>query len=289
MKATLGRKKSIWNYFSDFSNASFFSDPWNLHTHQYSKQSTKKFIFIQKLILEEKLKNLYQRLLALYRKSNNEFEQCIQEGKVKKKMHPMDEQSWFIHHLEKYEKYFSVEELWILILNHEQREKYASFFTEDEDLGTIELFFQNYLLQSLSGDLLKDLFLKAFQDINEREDNLKILFECLHCHQGKALLKALKKERIPYSIWILYCQSGLNAMRNSQLLMIISVIPSEIEHLALEKLYPCEILEVIHSEKDEKKKGHLIDKVLKDYKSWWSSFPQDEIKETYNQILALKS
>ena len=105
----------------------------------------------------------------------------------------------------------------------------------------------------------------------------------------RSLFDALNRESVAYQLWTDYCQSSLKEMRNSQIKEVISFIPSEIECFALEKLYPCEILEVVDQEHDEKKKRLLIDKVLKNGKTWWSSFSQNEINQTYSLLLALKS
>ncbi len=289
MKATYQNRHSIWNYFSDFSNPDFFSNPLSLKSRQYKKHPHEKFVFVHKLIRENKLKNLYRRLDGLYHSSLLYFENQIAEGHIQPDLHPRDEQYWFIEYLKTKTDHFSIEETWLLILNHEEREKYAKYLNEGEDLCAFELFLHNYLIQALSGTYLKEIFLIAYEDPIDRKVHLKKLFECLHSTQVRCLFEALKRDGIPYQVWSHYCQCSLEEMRNSQIKEVISFIPSEIECFALEKLYPCEILEIVDQEHDEKRKRLLIDTVLKNGKTWWSFFSRDEINETYSLLLAKKS
>lgn len=289
MKVTYQNRRSVWNYFSDFSNPDFFSNPLSLKSRQCKKQPSEKFVFVHKLIRENKLKNLYRRLDALYHASLLSFENETAKGEIPNDLHPRDEQLWFIEHLKTKVDLFSPEDAWLFIINHEERDKYAKYLNEDENVCAFELFLHNYLIQALSGTYLKEIFLIAYEDPIDRKSHLKKLFDCLQCTQVKCLFEALKRDGISYQVWSHYCQSSVEVMRNSQIKEAISFVPLEIECFALEKLYPCEILEIVDQEHDEKKKRLLIDKVLKNGKTWWSFFSRDEVNETYSLLLAKKS
>jgi len=178
MKVTDQNHHSIWNYFSDFSNPDFFSNPLSLRSHKYKKQSNEKFIFVHKLIRENKLKNLYRRLDGLYHSSLLCFENQIVEGRIQADLHPRDEQHWFIQYLKTKTNHFSVEETWLFILNYEEREKYAKYLNQDEDLGAFELFLHNYLIQALPDTYLKEIFLIAYENPIDRQAHLEKFFEC---------------------------------------------------------------------------------------------------------------
>lgn len=285
MKATHLSKSSIWNFISDFTYPSFFSNPPDLKKHKYATCPSHQLLFIQKFLNENKLKDLYQRLEKLYKQALNAFNQDKKTGITDPGLHPKEEQKWFINYLQNQLDGFSTDELCLVIEHYEQREKYFKYLKCSEEINPFEIFLYNYLLKALSSHHLSQIFLHIYYGSPcDQESDLSQFFSCLNIEQSKLLFKFLKKEADCQRKWIEYCQSSISVMRNSQIKEVILQLPSEIENFALEKLYPCEILDVVDQESDEKKKRYLIDKVLSNYKKWWHSFSYEETSATCHSL-----
>ena len=243
--------------------------------------------FVQRMISESKLRQLYKRLDQLYNQAIVTLKQQQEEGITAKDLHPKVEQSWFIDYFKLKMDEFSSQEVWLLIMNHEHRDKYMKYLSYISDVNAFEIFLQNYFIPAIEGSLLKELFFIAFDGLElDRKSQLEKLLECLHCKQGKCLLEAIKQDVVSSSLWEKYCHDVISCMRNAQIKISIPIIPTELEAYALEKLYPCEVLEVVDQELDESKKKILIKKALEGCQKWWSSFSQDEINLTKSLLIS---
>lgn len=286
MKGTYQGKASVWKYISDFAQPSFFVNPLGLKSHQYIADSKRHFHFVEKLFSEQQLRDLYQRLFDLFDQSRKKLHAKIEEmAALSSSFCVLKEQEWFIHHLQEKLSLFSIEEYTLIILNAEQREKYAKFLQDYSVVAAFEIFVSNYLIHALTPKILEGIFLQIYsRDKQERTVALIQLFNSINCAQAKALSLHLKKSARSHQDWIEYCKAAVDLMRNSQIKELIPFLPAEIENIALEKLYPCEILEVVDQEIDEKKKRYLIDKVLLHHKKWWGYFSHDEVSKTCKDL-----
>lgn len=286
MKATYPGKVSVWNYISDLVQPSFFVNSLGLKSHHYIADSKRHFHFVEKLFSDQQLRDLYERLFKLFHLSRKKFKEKIEEMEVlSSRFSVFKEQEWFIHHLQEKLFLFSIEEYTLIILNSEQRDKYAKFLEDSSKLDAFEIFVSNYLIRALTPRFLEGIFLQIYcRDKHEKKIALIQLFNVMSCAQAKALCLQLKKHARSHHDWIEYCKDVVDLMRNSQIKELIPLLPSEIENIALEKLYPCEILEVVDQEIDEKKKRYLIDKILMHHKKWWGSFSHEEISKTCKDL-----
>lgn len=291
MKISFQNRFKKWPSFFDFTAlASNFNPLKSAHTIQLKKvDATDRWTFVHRFLEESKIKNLYHRLHGIYRVSKLAFKSLQDEGVLAKDLHPLEEQSWFVKYLKEQSIDLSAEEIWTLLLNLEQRDKYLRYLDSHEDWQSFEIFIQNYLIHSLSSEQLLPVFLLAYSQPYERKSLLEKLFPCLICDQAHDLFAALKELRKNFVDWSECCCRCVDAMRNSQVKRIIYLLPFEVENYALKKLYPCEVLEVIQMESDEKKKEQLLRHVKEGYRSWWQQFSHEEIKETYESLMQLTS
>lgn len=240
--------------------------------------------FVHQYLEESQIEKLYQSLHGLFRVSMLAFRHQKDQGKIKEVLHPVEEQNWYIAFLKKNPKEYTSNEILTVILNCERCDQYLRYLHQEEDWQAFEIFIQNFWIPALSEEQLAQVFLLAYQDELDRSVLLKRLFLKLPCQSAHPLLKAVKAKQFAFALWKDCCLTALEAMRNAQIKQVISLIPAILEECALEKLYPCEILEVIEMEKDEKRKAHLVHKILKDCTKWWHNFSYEEIRET-KQIL----
>lgn len=289
MKVSIQNHFKKWRPFLDFTSlgASAYFFRYTSTPNLKKKNSSEKWVFIHRFLEESKVKNLYRHLHGVYRVSKGSLKSMQEQKIISSVLHPLEEQSWYIQYLKGQLLSFTPEEIWTLILNLEQRDKYIRYLDSDDDWESFEIFLQNYLIHSLSIDQLEPVFYFAYRQQVERTALLEKLFQCLLCDQAYDLFARIKASKKEPNHWLQCCRDCIDTMRNSQVKKIISLIPYEVESYALKKLYPCEILEVIEDELDEKRKMQLAQHVLKGYKEWWQSFSYEEVKETHQTLLDL--
>ncbi len=288
MKISLQHRSTTWHPFLHFT---LLSNSISLTTKKkllFQKQGLKKWSFVHLYLEESVIKNLYKKLHGLYRVSACAFEAQKKQGKVQANLSPLEEQAWFIQFLRDKVSFFSSKEIWTVLLNIEQRDKYVRYLEISEDWTAFEIFIQNYWAHALTGKQLVDVFNLAFSDRQESISLLELLFCYLGCEQAFELMLALKTLKFHPNDWEEYCRSTIQVMRNSQIKKIISLLPSSLMEHALKKLYPCEILDIIEDEKNDIRKSYFIEIALEHHKEWWSDFCYQEVKETANLLENLK-
>lgn len=279
MKTATKTRKSFLGLLSDFPAPHFFSDPFALANHSYTKKEQDDYQFVHHFLCHSKQKALYKSLEALFHQSFDQLEKLKLSGEVEMDMHPLDEQKWFVSHLETKVDHFSPEEIWLIMLQHEEREKYVCYFSHSEEIDAFELFLQNYLFSALNqNQLLKVIFLIQNTPLEDQSLFFQKFFYCISVSQSRAIFNQLKSIQMPYSNWRSLCLDCMACMRNAQLLSSMTFFPSEVATRALVKLYPSEVVSFISEETDKEKKKHFIEKTLGSYRLWWQSFCQEEVR-----------
>lgn len=288
MKISLQNRSLRWHPFLDFTLLPEALNPSFKNKLLLQKQRSKKWVFIHHYLEESKVKNLYKKLHGLYRVSAAALKAKQEQGVVSKALNPLQEQEWFIEFLRHEVQFFSCGEIWTVLLNMEQRDKYVHYLEQTEDWQPFEIFVQNYWMHALNSPQLVSTFHLAFKEESECAALLELLFRYLSAEQAFELMSSLKQAKPFSQDWELYCKYALTCMRNRQLIKVITLFPISLTEAGLEKLYPCELLEVIQIEMHEIQKKRLIEISLKHYKKWWKNFCHQEIKEAANRLTYLR-
>lgn len=271
--------KEYFSYFiNPFFNRSLFAESKADHRYKKTKAAKNISSYFNRFISDTSVKQVYKVLEFLHQSSTYDFEQQKKQGLIPKGLHPLEEKEWIIEYLKPRIDNFNAESAWLVMVNMGHRDKYMRFLSRSECLNRFEIFVQNYFFASLPESMLVEIFLLAYDGEEvERKEKLEHLMECL-CHkQTVKLIDTLKKTIADARHWVAYCEILLGFMRNAQIKSVLSVLPNELEDLALKKLYPYDIIEVVEQMEDAHQKERMIQKVLKNRKDWWRDFSHDEV------------
>lgn len=280
------KENSFREYFS-YLVAPLFNFSGDLkYSHRYKKNSSNKNItsYFNRFISDNKIKQIYRFLDFLHLSSHKDFEEQKKQGVITSGLHPIEEQSWYINYLKPKIITFKAEDIWQVMLDYGQRDKYSRFLSKQNFIDRFEIFMQNYFFSAVSSHVLVEIFLLAFEgEEADREERLAQFLNCLCYKQALQLLETLKLITTHEKHWRYYCHLLIKCMRNAQIKHALILIPEELEDFALEKLYPYEIIEVIELLDDLKRKERVVQKVLTSAKEWWSEYSQEDIQ----QVLAI--
>lgn len=285
------KESSFKNYFSylitPFLNLSVFTESKTIHKYKKTKAAKNISSYFNRFIADSSIKQVYKVLEFLHQSSMHDFEHQKKQGLIPKGLHPLEEKEWFIEYLKPRIDNFTAENVWLVMLNMGQREKYMRFLSRSECLNRFEIFVQNYFFAALPEQMLVEIFLLAYdgEDV-ERKEKLEHLMECL-CHKQTAkLIETLKKTILDSRHWVAYCEILLGFMRNAQIKNVLNLLPYELEDFALKKLYPYDIIEVVEQINDSHQKEKMIQKILKNRKEWWGGFSHDEVHQALSILHA---
>lgn len=241
------------------------------------KRSLTMFNFVTQFFWESRRKQLYRYLLQLF----ITLKETPFYG-----ADPHEEQKQHIDALRPHLVNLKAKEIWFLIQNHEQREVYGKYFEEAQSVSFFEFFFQSAFIPSLSGEVLKEIYLLiGLSKLTEKKDFLKKLFDTLSCYQPKEMIEALyrdpflSKEENAKLIEIM-----IPYLRNAQIRFCEFLIPDSLKKLALKKLYPCEIVDLLSGESNVERVRLLKALILPFCHQWWSSFSREEVVKVINFI-----
>lgn len=237
--------------------------------------------YFSRFISEGKVRQIYKNLDYLCTTSLVDLEQQKKQGLIPKNIHPLEEQNWFIEYLRPRIEFFSAEDVWFVMLNDGQRDKYMRYVSKGCCISQFEIFVQNYFFSALPASKLVEIFLIVYDSEGaEKEERKQKYLDCLPFRQTTLLIETLKKITIDHALWTSYCKELLSSMRNAQIKDVIFALPQDLQEEALKKLYPYEVIEVVEQLEKGDQKEALICKILEKGLKWWGEFSHDEVKET---------
>lgn len=257
------------------------------HSYKAGKPSNVASYFYR-FVSDNKSRQLYKNLDYLNIISRADLQKQKSQGLIPEGIHPIDEQKWFIEYLRPRIEFFTADDAWTLMLNDGQRDKYSRYLSRGECINQFEIFIQNYFFAALSASRLVEIFLIAYEaDENEKEEKLFRFLDCLCFRQTTLLIDTLKKIIVDRRVWVSYCESLLEGMRNAQVKDVIFSLPVELQEKALKKLYPYELIEVVEKMDFCEERNKIIQNVLLNGQSWWEEFPYEEVKDALSLLRAL--
>lgn len=276
------------NLLDPIFNFSGLNNQKELAKQQISATTSDSTSYFNKFVNENKHRHIYRQLESLLLLGHQELKEQKKLGRISIDIHPLQEQEWFIKFLRPRILSFAASDIWMVILNYEEREKYCRYLSPHHCVDQFEIFLQNYFFSALSAEVLKEVFFLALQGIeDDRQMQLQKLVSCLSNRQVCVLIKILKDRVIDREHWKMYCLQLIVYMRNSQIKEALLLFPEEAENEALKKLYPFEIIEILDKIEDPFAKDKIREKILQNGRKWWGNFSQEEIKQTFTLLRAI--
>lgn len=278
--------RSVFNSHTTESRPNQIAKPITGRNLRFSKLSDLLVQLIQRTYLSSHFRPIYRHICELYDLACKELQKKQERGDIKENLHPLEEQYWFIQYFRDHQNRLSPEDVFFLIYQLDNREKYVHYFEDASLIEKFEVIFPIYFVPSLSPCMLKAIFLSIFKLAQpERDACLKKLLNVLHFKQGRELIAELMSDlRISINEKEIYVSSLLDHMRNAQIEWAEPVIPDYLKKKALKKLYPYEVVDFLERETSSVKRRSLVKEVLKECPDWWKTFSSCDVSCAINAV-----